>query len=323
MKAVIVESKKGHAVALKEDGTFIQLSNGSYKEGDVIHMKDKKSFSTWKRALVTAAAMFIVFFGVGITAYMTPAYTVSMDVNPAIVYQVNRFEQVIGYEGENGDGEAVLSQLNLRNRSIEDALAMTVDQIEEMGYFKENRMVYVATAAKNENKGEEMSAKLQQSVQAHVDGEGIQAEVRSGLLGYEMVQEAKKQGLTPGKLNLIVNLVGIDVEDEDFDGYKTMSVKTLMEMKQNGNSGNAPGQDPEKEIGKPEETPGNGPNEDAAGDQTQSQDQIMDQIMDQTMDQEKIQEQSMDQDGTNEEYQNQYNNPDVDPNGLQNGIDPS
>lgn len=310
MKAVIVETKKGHAVALREDGTFIQVPNKSYREGEVIFMNKKKPRMGWKGALVSAAAVFLLFFGVGVKAYNTPVYTVSMDVNPGVVMEMNMFERVIGCEGENSDGEAVLTQLNLQNMKAEDAVCAVVGQIEEMGYFGENGMIYMATVSKNEQKAEKLAKKLGEAVEGEVEENGIQAEVTSTCLGVEMVERARDLDITPGKLNVLTNVLGLQINESNIEMYKNMSIKQLMEEnKVKGNSENAPGQDEDKETGKPEETPGNGEGVED-GDQLQLQEQ----------EQSQQQSEEQEQNATGGGAQNQEENTNGEPSATQSGV---
>ncbi|QSX09153.1 hypothetical protein J0B03_03530 [Alkalibacter rhizosphaerae] len=310
MKAVVVEKKKNQVVVLKDDGTFAHVAGDKYQVGDVMDMKSTSKGFGWKGALVSAAAMLLLVFGVGAKVYTTPAYYVSLDVNPGIVFEVNRFERVIGFEGQNDDGDMVLQQLKLKNKSADEAIRMTVEKINEEGYFGENEMIYLATLSKDEEKAARLSGKLENAVEEEVEENGVKAEVSAGLLGYDMVQKARELGITPGKLNIIVNVLGQEPSQENMDS----SIKELMsKYKDRGNSADAPGQNkPEKTTGKPETTPGNGPPAKTPPvieqEQQQNQDQNREQIMDPQGDMEQEQNQEQEQNGLLDEQQNQENN---------------
>jgi hypothetical protein len=310
MKAIIVRSKEGKTVALQEDGTFVQVSNNRQKVGEVLNMKKTQPMWGWKQTLVSAAAMLLVVFGVGVKTYVTPAYVVSLDVNPGIVMEVNRFERVIGVEGQNEEGQAVVEQVGLKNKNVEEAVRLAVGQIKENGYFEENGVIYLATSSKDETKGEKMSLKLADAAEDEVEDQNIEAEVSSRLVGVEMVEMAKTLGVTPGKLNIIVNVLGQEPTQANLDA----SIKELMSMyKVRGNSNEAPGQNkpeketgkPDKTIGKPEGTPGVGPEGNAPQEPVQNENQEMNQEMNQEQQQNQNPTPEPNQDQNQEQNQEQ------------------
>lgn len=225
MKATVVEIKEGFAALMQEDGTVIKMKSRSLKIGDVVNMNETKLPKKGRfSAMVAAAAMFVMLMGGGIYTYATPSYYVSLDVNPGIVMEVNMFERVIGMEAANEDAKEVLAGLDLKNKDVQDAISVAVERIAELGYFDgEGGNILIATTSKNEDKSERLTGKLQNAVEEEIEGNGVKAEVTAGAIGYEMVQAAKAIGMTPGKYNIIVNLLGKDAND-----YVETSIKDIM-----------------------------------------------------------------------------------------------
>ncbi|SHE60173.1 anti-sigma-I factor RsgI family protein [Alkalibacter saccharofermentans] len=215
MKATVLELKDGYAAILQEDGTIVKIKNTNLEVGDVMDMKElaprkKRRFS----AIVAAAAMFVMMIGGGAYTYATPSYYVSMDVNPGILMEVNMFERVIGIEAANEDAQEVLEGIDLKNKNIEEAMALAVERVNELGYFDgEGGNILIAATGKNVEKAERLAGKLQSAVETEIAENGVEAEVAAEAIGYEMVQEAKAMGMTPGKYNIIVNLLGKDARD--------------------------------------------------------------------------------------------------------------
>ncbi|HSW36735.1 MAG TPA: anti-sigma factor domain-containing protein [Candidatus Limnocylindrales bacterium] len=231
MKAVVVEVKNGYAALLQDDGIVVKLKNSNFKIGDVVNLKEKtvrskKSFS----AMVAVAAMFIMLMSGGVYAYLTPYYYVSIDVNPSVLMEVNIFERVIGVEVLHEGVAAVLEELDLTNKDIEDAISVVVANLAEAGYFdEEGGSILIAAAARNDDHAEHLAEELQGAVEEEIVENGLEAEVSAGVTGYEMVQQAKGWGLTPGKYNIITNLLGIPIESqEEADGYIATPVRDLM-----------------------------------------------------------------------------------------------
>jgi hypothetical protein len=223
MKAVVVEIKDGQAALLLEDGCIVTRKNNDYAIGDVLEMKNdlKKKLV----AIASAAATFLVMFGIGAWAYASPYSYVSVDVNPSIEYSVNRFNKVLDVKALNDDGEDILNELDLsklKHDDIDEAVQMTLEKISEQGYLDSEDGIRagltIATANKNQEKAQEMAQRLENSSLQFIESNGDEVDVESIAVGFERVQEAKELGVTPGKLNLVEKLKSIS---EDPDGIDT------------------------------------------------------------------------------------------------------
>jgi len=230
LKAVVVEIKDGYAALLQNDGRVVKMKNRNFTIGDVIYVKEK---TIWRKgrvsAVVAAVAMFMMLLGGGTWAYATPYYTVSLDVNPSIMMDVNFFERVIGFEATNEDAKDILAGLSLKNKNIEEAITQAVARIEDGGYLVEGGTIVIASAAKNEDKAERIAAKLEKAAEKEIENKNINATVDARGIGYQSVQDAKDWDLTPGKYNIITNVLGQTVDERNVDKYKEMTVKQLME----------------------------------------------------------------------------------------------
>jgi len=226
MKAVALEIKDGYVAFLQEDGTVVRVKNRNYRTGDVINMRESRMLRNNRfSAFVVAAAMFILLAGSGAWVYGNAAYYVSLDVNPSVMLEVSLLDRVIGMEAMNGDAENLLNDLDLKNKNIEDAISEIVARLAGAGYLDaEGGKIVVSTLAKNSEKAERLAVKFEEVVEGEIVDHGAKAEVASEALGYEMVQAAKELGITPGKLNIITNLLGEEVNDTNVDE----SIRDLM-----------------------------------------------------------------------------------------------
>lgn len=241
MKSVVVEIKGDYAVFLKDDGTVVKKRNKNYFIGDVVIVKEK---SLTKRIRVAvAAALFFMVASVGVAAYETPYYYVSLDVNPGILLKVNLFEKVIGAQGVNEDGQAIIEGLELKNKGIETALCNAIQRIEEKGYFVKNNNIIIAASSKNTQKAEKLALKLKDAASEEVEDEGIDADVDSRGIGYEMIQNAKQWNITPGKYNIITHLLKEEVNDVN----SAQTIKELM-SRYTANKGSHEGLQNEEQV---------------------------------------------------------------------------
>lgn len=54
--------------------------------------------------------------------YYTPTTVVSIDINPSLEMDINRFDRVIALNGYNDDGVALAAELNVKNMNYDDAV---------------------------------------------------------------------------------------------------------------------------------------------------------------------------------------------------------
>ena len=211
MKAVIVEIKDKFASVLSDDGCVIRVKNNGYEVGQVIQMNSSKRMPAKKLIAFTASAAAVLLISIGSWAYASPYSYVSLDVNPSIEYIVNRFDRVLRVTPVNDDGEEILKEITLnglKNKTIKQALANTVEQISEAGYFNapEEGGIIIATSAKNQEKAEELAQALQLTVHDEIKQNGEEVQIKVISVNPSRVEEAQALGVTPGKLNLVEDL---------------------------------------------------------------------------------------------------------------------
>lgn len=223
MKAVVIEKSGNRVTLLQNDGRFVSRPDRDYAIGDEIMIRELSIQK--KLSVAAAAAALVIVLGLGVFAYVTPSYYVSVDVNPGMLLGVNRFERVINAEAMNEDAVRILDRLRWENKSVEDAVTEAITIIDEEGYLDQEGEILITAAGKNEEKAAEMAAELGNAVnelnlkEAHVSAEA---------LGYEDVQTAKNLGMTPGKYNLITKHLGETVNESNIEEYNQTSVKDLM-----------------------------------------------------------------------------------------------
>lgn len=228
MKAVIIKIKNNQAAALDDDGGITKIKNQDYKIGQVIELKKATKKTGWS----AAAAVLLLLIGFGTWSFFSPYTYVSLDVNPSIEYSVNRYGLVLSAEAVNGDGEEILSGLNLKFQNIDEALADTVNQIAEQGYFdgEDPGAIMIATSCKNAGTSDELCLRLQTRIREMERIQKCAVEVQGVSIGYDRVQEARDLGTTPGKINLIEKLIAgsADPDSISIEDYINMPIKDIM-----------------------------------------------------------------------------------------------
>lgn len=89
-------------------------------------MRNGRSAKRRSRCLLPVlalAACCLLALGVGgYQLYFTPTTVLSIDINPSMEMDINRFGRVISLNGYNDDGVALAAELNVENKSYSDAV---------------------------------------------------------------------------------------------------------------------------------------------------------------------------------------------------------
>lgn len=231
MKGIVLELKGKIATVLCDDGSVENLRNKEYKVGEVIIIKEatRSTYIKQLRRFGAVAAAFM-FFTAGAYAYSIPVAYVSVDINPSIEYELNMFDRVLSVKAMDESAKEIVKLLDLNNMNIQKAVRVTTEQLIKGGYIdgEENNIILTAGSG-NLAKAERLASQLSLRVQEVIDKEGKKAEVNSGVVNLDRVAEAKALQVTPGKLNLVQELIKIDenYKEEDQTELLTQSVKEI------------------------------------------------------------------------------------------------
>ena len=108
MKAIVLETEGREAAVLLRDGT-VRVARGIYEVGQTFDYVAAPAHRQW----IAAAAVFVAMLGLG-TGWLADrnlvSYAdVSLDVNPSIVYSVNKLGKVLSVAAVNADAEAIVA----------------------------------------------------------------------------------------------------------------------------------------------------------------------------------------------------------------------
>lgn len=167
--------------------------------------------------------------GGGAYAYTkSPVAYVSMDINPSVELGVNAFDKVVSVEAYNDDGKKILEDINLKNYDISNAIKTLLSNAISEGYIKEDgsSAIEITTSTDKQKVADKLDDSLKDVADETLDGNDVKANVETENVALARRDEARKLGITPGKLNLIQKLQELDpsVSVED---YKDKSVKEI------------------------------------------------------------------------------------------------
>lgn len=179
-------------------------------------------------ALALSLGVILSLAGGGYAYARNPVAYVSMDINPSVELGVNAFEKVVSVEAYNEDGEKILKDTDLVKSNIDDAVSIVISNAISQGYINEDgsSAIEITTATDKEKVATKLDEYLKDVAEETLNDNNLEAEVETEKVALARRDEARKLGLTPGKLNLIEKLQELDptINVED---YKDSSVKEI------------------------------------------------------------------------------------------------
>lgn len=195
----------------------------------------RKNQHKWRviemKKFAIAAAVTILVLGGGAKAYATPLSYVSLDINPSVELGVNALGQVVTAEAYNDDGKTVLNGIKATGIGMDVAKAVrtVIDSAADKGFIANDGSTVISVTAEtdNDSKATNLEAEAEDGVKAALTENGKSADVRNDKVALARRDEARKLGITPGKLNLIQKLQAVD-PTATVEQFKDAKVKDIM-----------------------------------------------------------------------------------------------
>lgn len=158
MEYLVMECGLSYAVVLDSKGRFLKVPNLGYEVGQVLdsvivqdvplrHRRRRMHFARW--AAMAACLCLLLLGGWGF--WQSPVGTVRMQINPDVQMQVNRFDRVIGLEGLNGDGKALIEAYPAYGKDIGTVSDGLADRAMEMGFLRDGGQIALTVESDREN----------------------------------------------------------------------------------------------------------------------------------------------------------------------------
>lgn len=213
---MVLEVSKSKAVILKSDGTFeIIKANPAWDKGDVIELP-RKSYN--KIISIAASIAIFLLVGFGGTQYFTKEITISVDVNPSLELDINRFGRIVSIHTYNEDAKQIVDQLSLKYIPYNKALKEILSDDFFGAYIEKNPYMLVTVQTKEKEK----EAIILEYVRSVIDTQiktsytGVQIDCIS--VDGEMLEQAHHYGVSAGIYSMLLELqrVGKDINLEDY-----------------------------------------------------------------------------------------------------------
>ncbi len=188
-----------------------------------------------QRRLAFAMVMLlaVMSFG-GYRVYNTPVDIISIDINPSVELNLNRFERVISWKSFEPQSESILEGLSLRHQNYEDAVGNILKSgfIESRG--SEIPYVHLSIASGSERRQERMMQTLEQKYTA--DSELL---VDCSDASMENLGEAHRYGMSLGKYSSFLSLKeeGEEITVEEVKDMEMREIRERMQERSGGGEG--------------------------------------------------------------------------------------
>lgn len=196
------------------------------------YRKNRRIISS--RRLIAATACFVLLLSavIGYSVYLTPAYAISIDINPSIELGINRFNKVVSVDTYNEDGYDIMSALDVYYLDYTDALKLILADNGMKEYIVQDQLISVAVFGKNEDKNNEVLNNVAACTSSYSN-----VHCSSGNSGE--VSAAHDAGMSCGKYKAFLELQALnpDITAEDIQGLTMCQIWDMIDEL----SGNADG----------------------------------------------------------------------------------
>lgn len=164
--------------------------------------KKRKPLRRW--SIIAAAACFVcIFLAGGHYLYFTPTAFISVDVNPSLEIEVNRFDRVIEVTGYNRDGKNLAKSLDIKYLNYQDALDQILEDKSVRACLEEDGDLSLTLAGDNETQCGKIRKNLESCALEH---ENVYC--HSGSL--KQREDAHEAGVSFGKYQAFLVLKELD-----------------------------------------------------------------------------------------------------------------
>ena len=179
-----------------------------------------------RRALAAAVACLILALagGGGYWMYFTPTAAISVDVNPSLELEVNRFDRVIGVEGFNQEGQALAQQLSVTHLPYEQAVEQVLALEEIAALLEEDEVMTITVTGSNAGQCGRILAQVEQDTAQRPN-------IHCQSARREEVQAAHELGLSYGRYRAYLELqaLGWEQPPETLNGMTMREIRVLIQ----------------------------------------------------------------------------------------------
>jgi len=203
---------------------FIIKRTKGYTRGNRI----KRRFYVYGAVL---AGLVLLIIG-GYRFYFTPAFKISIDINPSLELSVNKLERVISVSGFNEDGQELAGTLNVNFKHYSEAVDIIIQNEKIAALLSDNEIMSITVTGSDKGQSDEILSRLEECT-SHQSG------IHYCYFSSERAEGAHQAGLSCGRyrLFLILRELGSDITPEEIGSMSMKEIETLIDSLAEDNAG--------------------------------------------------------------------------------------
>lgn len=182
-------------------------------------LQKRSLYRRW--AAFAACLIFLIFLGGGCYLYFVPTAVISIDINPSIELEINRFNKVVQVKNYNKDGVELSEELDIRFLNYSQAVENILNNTTIINLLSQDELLSI-TVISNQEQSEKMLSELQIYMAGNRN-------VYCCAVSSDAVAEAHEEGMSYGKYRAYLELRELD-ERITIEQIKDMSMKEIREM---------------------------------------------------------------------------------------------
>ena len=164
------------------------------------YMKVKKSgYRDW----IPAAACFVFLILGGRWLYFTPAAEISIDINPSLELDINRFDRVIAVDAYNDDGQKLADSLDIKHLNYAEAVEQIMRNEAVTALLSDDEVMTIGVIGSDATR----SARILSDIETCTEGD---ANTYCYSAHSDEADEAHEMGLSCGRYRAFLELQKLD-----------------------------------------------------------------------------------------------------------------
>lgn len=167
------------------------------------------------------ACAVLLFIG-GHWLYFTPTVEISIDINPSIELEINRFDKIISLESYNDDGQELIKTLNVKFKDYSEAMNQIFKSEDIISLLEKDEIMTIAVIGSGSTQSEKVLSNLQSYTEEKHNTYCYYAHS-------EEVENAHESGLSCGKYKAYLELKEVN-PDITVDDIHHMTMREIRNM---------------------------------------------------------------------------------------------
>ncbi|HJA93216.1 MAG TPA: hypothetical protein H9717_08930 [Candidatus Eisenbergiella merdipullorum] len=178
----------------------------------------------WHLVPVMACLLLIAVVGGGWRLYFTPTAAISIDVNPSLELEINRFDRVLSVKGYNDDGQSLADSLDIRFMDYDDAVRQILESTAVTDLLSRDAALTIAVTGSDEEQCGRILSDMESCTSGHENAHCYSTDSAE-------TEKAHELGLSLGKYNafLVLQELDPDITPEEVQNMTMREIRDLIE----------------------------------------------------------------------------------------------